>query len=283
MLIKNYLIVIRPLNVLITFISVWLAAIISTQFTLNFKVLFAALAASLVMAGANIINDIYDIRIDRINKPERLIASGIVSKRTAWKMFYFSYAPAFCFGASLGPTLFLFTLAVAGLLVWYGAHLKRTVLWGNLAVSLAGGATFIYGALAMDDWKVGIFPAIFAFLFHFGREVIKDLQDVKGDLKENAVTFAGRFGLASTVLLVNILFGILIAMTIVPYVFSYYSGIYLWFVLIGVDSVLVFVSILLWFNDSPKTLGKVSLVLKLDMFVGLISVWIGTHNVTLFT
>ena len=58
MLIKNYLIVIRPLNVVITFISVWLAAMISPDFALNYKVLFAAIAASLVMAGANIINDI---------------------------------------------------------------------------------------------------------------------------------------------------------------------------------------------------------------------------------
>ncbi len=272
----------RPLNVLLTFISVWLAAFISPYFSVTPLVGLAALSAAFILAGANVINDIYDFEIDRVNRPTRPLASGALNIKQAWRWFAVLYAAGLLTALAAGVWFFSITTVIAGLLIWYSIHLKRTVLLGNVLVSFAAGLTFIYGAMAVYDWQAGIIPAVFAFFFHLGREVIKDMQDLEGDLRNNAVTFPGKYGFKAAAFLVNILFGLLLLLTILPYIFSIYSAGYLWIVIPGVDLVLVFVMIALWFPNSPSVLGKLSGLLKIDMFVGLTAIWVGTHYAAFF-
>ncbi len=272
----------RPLNVLLTFISVWLAAFISPNFAVTPLVGLAALSAAFILAGANVINDIYDFEIDRVNRPTRPLASGALSIRQTWRWFAILYMAGLLTALAAGVWFFCIAAVIAGLLIWYSTHLKRTVLIGNILVSFAAGLTFIFGALAVYDWQAGLVPAVFAFFFHLGREVIKDMQDLEGDLQNNAVTFSGKFGLKAAVLLVNILFGLLLLLTLMPYIFSIYSAGYLWIVIPGVDGVLIFVMFRLWFPNSPSVLGKLSSLLKVDMFVGLSAIWVGTHYAAFF-
>jgi len=278
----HYFRLIRPENVLLTFISVWLAAFISPKFEFTYSILWAALSASMILAGANIINDIYDLEIDKLNRPERMIASGRISVQSAWMLFYFTYFIGFIFAWLTGASFFLIAVCMAILMVWYSSYLKRTILLGNLLVSFVAGITFIYGAMAIHDWKVGIIPAVFAFCYHLGREIIKDIQDMPGDLKNNVITFPGKHGIRSAIRLVNLIFIVLIILTLLPYIFSVYESAYFWLVIFGVDVVLIAVMFILHFRQDPKTLAILSLVLKIDMFVGLVSVWIGSHNVVFF-
>ena len=263
-----YFKIIRPLNVLLIFVSIGLAAFISPQFSITPLLGFVALSAALILAGANVINDIYDLDIDRINRPGRPLASGAITRKQAWYWFFVLYGAGLLMAFTAGFWFFISAIIMAVLLFWYSAHLKRTVLYGNILVSFAAGFTFIYGAMAVDDWQVGIIPAVFAFFFHLGREIIKDMQDMEGDLQNNVVTFPGKYGLIPTALLVNILFGLLLLLTVLPYIFSVYSSGYLWIVIPGVDLVLVFVMIRLWFTNASSVLGKLSDLLKIDMFVG---------------
>ncbi|MGD9489290.1 MAG: geranylgeranylglycerol-phosphate geranylgeranyltransferase [Calditrichaceae bacterium] len=273
---RHYLKIIRPLNVLISIISIWVAALISSQFHVNTRLILGGLVAALITCGANIINDIYDIQIDRINKPGRLLPSGAVSTETAWKFFYFSYGLALIIAVFSGWDMFFVASLVAACLYWYSAVLKRTILWGNIMVSFSTGVAFIYGAMAVYDWPAGIIPGIFAFFFHFGREIIKDMQDIEGDLSENAVTFAGKKGMKSSIALVNLIFILLITLTIVPYILNIYNLTYLFVVVFGVDLVLLIVSISIWKWNDHSALGKWSHLLKLDMVVGLIAIYLGS-------
>lgn len=277
-----YLKIIRPLNVLLTFISVWLAAFISPYFSVTPLVGLAALSAAFILAGANVINDIYDFEIDRVNRPARPLASGALSIKQAWRWFVFLYAAGLLAAIAAGVWFFSIAAVIAGLLIWYSTHLKRTVLFGNILVSIAAGLTFIFGALAVHDWQAGVIPAVFAFFFHLGREIIKDMQDMEGDLQNNAVTFPGKFGFKVAAFLINILFGLLLLLTLLPYIFSIYSEAYLWIVIPGVDAVLLFVMISLWSNSNTSVLGRLSSLLKIDMFVGLTAIWVGTHYATFF-
>ena len=272
----------RPLNVFIAFISVWIAAMLSPKFNINTTLLFASLTVALIAAGANIINDIFDLEIDKINKPDRLLASGVLSISSAWIMYVHFNFWVLVFALLSGRLFLIIAVCAVTLLFLYSLKLKRTILWGNFAVSLTSAAVFIYGAMAVNDWQAGIIPASFAFLFHFGREIIKDMQDLKGDLKYNAVTFPGRFGKKKSIILVNLVFLLLTTMTILPYIFSIYNKVYLIVVVAGVDFVIIAVSILLWFKNDAKTLGMFSHVLKLDMFIGLLAVYIGSNNVIFF-
>lgn len=272
----------RPLNVILTFSSVWLAAFISPQFSVTIRVGLAALSASFLLAGANVINDIYDLAIDRVNRPNRPLVSGALSIKEAWRWFAVLYSAGLLAALAAGIRFFIIAVLIAALLVWYSKHLKRTVLAGNLAVSFAAGLTFIYGALAVGDWRAGIIPAVFAFFFHLGREILKDMQDMEGDVQNGVFTFPGKFGAKAAILLINILFALLLAITLLPYIFSVYPVAYLWIVIPGVDLVLLFVMGALWRAGDASAFGRLSGLLKVDMFVGLLAVWTGAHHVTFF-
>ncbi len=272
---KNYLIMSRPLNILIVFLSVLLGGILVRGLTLPSALIMAGITAMLIAAGGNIINDIYDLEIDKINKPSRLLPSGRVSLRTAWFYFLFSYLCGLSVSLTLGTTLFTIAVIIAVLLYFYSFKLKRTILFGNIAVSLSGAMAFIYGAGAVGSYEKGVFPALFALLFHFGREVIKDMQDVEGDLNNQAITFAGKFGKHKSVILINFVYVLLIIITIIPYILNIYNRYYLWIVVGGVDLILLLVNVLLWIRNDGKTLGRLSHLLKLDMLIGLIALYVG--------
>lgn len=230
-------------------------------------------------AGANIINDIYDVELDRINKPGRPLPAGKITTGTAWQYFVISYFFALLGAAFCGWKMLAIAVLIGLLLAGYGIYFKRTVLAGNVVVSLSSAMAFIYGALAVDDWEAGIVPAAFAFFFHFGREVIKDMQDVPGDRANNVVTFPGLYGNRPSVVLINIIFLILIILTFIPYILSIYGTGYLLIVVPGVDLVLAFTIISLWFRQDAVFLGRLSHLLKIDMFVGLMAIVIGARNV----
>ena len=269
----------RPINVLIALMTILIAAFVTGEFQLQATLYLACITAAFMTSGANIVNDIFDVAIDRINKPRRLLPSELISIRQAWIYFYLSYALALLAALLSGWSMFLIAALIALLLYLYSAHLKRTILWGNLTVSFSTAIAFIYGAMAVGAWKAGIIPAVFAFLFHFGREIVKDMQDVKGDLADGAVTFPGRYGMVKAIILINITFLILIVLTIIPYILDIYSSYYLWVVLFGVDTVLIASSLMIWFRHDPSTLGKISHLLKLDMLVGLVAIYLGGNHV----
>ena len=270
----------RPLNVLIAGFTILIAAIVTGQFEFSAILVFAILTASFITSGANIVNDIFDIEIDRINKPKRLLPSGKVSLKSAWIYFIISYFLAIILALLSGWFMFIIAFSIGILLYTYSSYFKRTVLWGNIVVSFSTAIAFIYGAEAVGHWKAGIIPAFFSLFFHFGREVIKDMQDMEGDLAHNAVTFAGKFGKQNSIFLVNVVFFILILLTLVPYLLNIYNISYLWIVVFGVDLVLAGVSVIIWFRNDVSALGKVSHLLKLDMFVGLIAIYFGVIDVS---
>ncbi len=280
--VKYLVLLSRPLNVVIAAVSIFIAALITGAMQWNFKLLLAILSAAGITAGANIVNDIYDVEIDRINKHDRLIPSGKVRLLEAKIGFAFVYSLSLILAALSGWAMFVLATGVALLLIAYSGYFKRTVLLGNTIVSLTSALAFIYGAMAVNQWKAGIIPAVFAFMFHFGREVIKDMQDIEGDLMGNAVTFPAKYGFKKSILLVNIIFILLIGVTIVPYILGIYDHGYLLVVIFGVDTLLLYITIRLWQQHQYHHLGRWSFILKIDMLVGLLAIYMGNRHVIFF-
>lgn len=281
--VRFFYILSRPLNVFITVISIIIAALITGKFTFSPLLIYAVFTSAFIAAGANIVNDIFDVEIDKINKPNRVLAAGKISTKSAWIYFCAAYVFGLTFAFISNFSMLIIAVLISILLFLYSAYLKRTIIWGNLAVSVAAAATFLYGAQAVSNWIDGIIPAVFALFFHFGREVVKDMQDLEGDLAENAVTFAGRYGKYKSVLLINIVFGTLIILTTIPFFLGIYNLEYLWIVIIGVDLILLSVSVILWKFSDRITLGRISHILKLDMLIGLLSIYIGVSDVGFFS
>ena len=272
---KSYFILSRPLNVIIGMLSIFIGAFITGTISPLLKVLFACISGGLIAGGANVINDYFDVEIDKINKPYRPIAAGIVSPKQAFVYSIILYFIGIVFGWLVNWQAFGVSLFSSMLLYLYSAKLKRTVLWGNLSVSLVTALAFIYGGIAVNRLSYAIIPAVFSFVYHFGREIIKDVEDIKGDQADNITTFPIVHGAIPALKLATIVYTILIIITFVPYILNIF-GLYYLVVVVGiVDLVVVYVLFNMWKNYESNNLSRLSIILKLNMFAGLIAIYCG--------
>ncbi|MBN1352291.1 geranylgeranylglycerol-phosphate geranylgeranyltransferase [candidate division KSB1 bacterium] len=271
-----YLAVIRPINVVIGFLSIFMGAFITGTIQPIEKVLLACLSGALIQGAANAINDYFDLEIDLINKPHRPLPAGKVSRQEIFAFSMVLFMAGIICGGFVNTGALVIAALSSALLYLYSARLKASVLYGNLAVSLVTGMAFIYGGVAVDRFQQALIPAGFSFLFHFGREIIKDIQDVEGDEANRIVTFAIRFGKRISMQLTTAIYTVLIIATFLPYFYGIYGPAYFLVVVIGVDLVILACLISMWRAPVPAHLGKISTILKADMLVGLLAIYLGT-------
>jgi len=272
---SGFVALMRPVNGLIAFLSILLGAAVTGTVQPLWRVLLAGLSGMLVGAGGNAINDAYDVEIDRVNKPWRPIPSGRVSRRQALSFALLLMAAGTLLAAPIGWPAVGVALAASLLLVLYSARLKRTVLWGNLTVSLVSALAFIYGGLAVRRVREALIPAGFAFLFHLGREIVKDVEDMRGDRAGAAQTLPVVHGVRAAQAVVTAVFAVLIVATWLPYLAGVYDQDYFWIVLFGVDTVLLYAIWAFWRSTEPAHLARLSNLLKADMLVGLLAIYLG--------
>ncbi len=233
------------------------------------------MAGALITAAANAINDVYDLDIDRINRPYRPLPKGEVKPHEAIIFSIVCFVVGVASSALINRQALLIAFIFSVLLFLYSAIFKRMMLIGNVTVSLATAFAFIFGGVAVGHIENAIFPAIFAFLMHFGREIIKDMEDVEGDRLYQAKTLPIQFGMRPAKVLTTVLFTTLIAVTIVPFVMQVYGRWYLIIVAFGVNTVLLISLFSLWKTEARSTLRVLSAVLKADMLVGLVAIYAG--------
>jgi geranylgeranylglycerol-phosphate geranylgeranyltransferase len=266
----------RPLNVLITFVSIpvacWIAG--GTPF-LWFVFLSAGSTGALVAAGANAINDAFDIDIDRINRPYRPLPSGALTPMEAKRMWWIVSITAVGINLYLNSTALLITVFSIAILYFYSARLKRTVLAGNLVVGLMTGVAFIYGGVVVGKIERAVVPAIFAFFVNLARELLKDIEDMEGDRIEHAVTLPVKYGIKPSLLLATASLLILIFATITAAIFTLYHSAFLYIVLVA-DCLIGVSIILMWQDHSSMAMRRVSTILKISMIFGLISIVAGS-------
>jgi len=264
----------RPVNVLIGIFSIFIGALITGTIQPLGRVLLACGSGGLIAGAANAINDVFDLEIDRINRPDRPLPSGKVNPATARIFALVLFGLGVLLGALVNLPAFFIALGSALLLYFYSARLKGTVLWGNLAVSLTTALAFIYGGVAVNRFYEALIPAGFSFLFHLGREIIKDTQDVAGDAAQHAVTLPIKMGANFALATATGIYLLLIGLTLLPYFLEIYGRYYLATVVI-VDLVIVCALLSVWRYPAPKNLGRMSNLLKADMLVGLVAIFLG--------
>ena len=254
----------RPINCLITFASVLLGGWLGIH-RITEPLLFAALSAALITAGGNALNDLCGITEDRINKPHRPLPSGRLSPGIARiEMGIFLLAGILLALPLPMPALAIALTAVTSL-IFYNIYLKRVPLIGNLIISALGGLAFLYGGAAVKVISAPYLIASFAFLFHLGRELLKDLEDSAGDRQLSGSTVPISWGENSARILITGIFTILIIAMPLPALLGIYSSIYLSLILL-LNTLLIFVLIRLWQKD---TLGYLNKLLKAGMLLGL--------------
>lgn len=249
----------------------FVAAFVVNQHSLrDISLWILSLSTVLIAAGGYIINDYYDVKIDYVNKPHRVVVGKDIARRQAI-LFHVVLS---CLGVALGVLLGWRILAVnifsVLLLWWYSNNLKRLALVGNLAVALLTGLS-IYAVeiLYKTGNQIILLYAAFAFFMTLIREIIKDMEDLKGDTTFGCKTLPIVYGIRKTKL---ILYGLvllfLIIVTVVniiyePLPFSYY----VFFLYVP----LVFVVYRLMRADTTKDFRRLSNLCKIIMLLGILS------------
>nr|WP_236050054.1 geranylgeranylglycerol-phosphate geranylgeranyltransferase [Hymenobacter negativus] len=161
-------------------------------------------AALLVAAAGYIINDYYDVKIDAINRPDRLVIGRVVNRRMAMLAHMVLSGVGVLVAGWLHPVLGLVTLGTALLLWGYSARFKRLALVGNASIAMLTAALVLLPELQLqlerhDGHSSVVWPyALAAFLLTMVREIVKDVEDMRGDAQHGCRTLPLVWGVART-------------------------------------------------------------------------------------
>ena len=270
----------RPLNGLITALSVGIGALTADQVPAWSAILLAALSAALINGAGNAFNDLLDIDVDRINRPLRPLPAGRLSPNAA-RIESLVLALAGCVLAFwLSPWHGVIALAVAALLAVYSISLKHSLLWGNMLVAVVGASAFPYGALAAGDIGRSWIPVLFAFLFHLGREIVKDIEDVAGDQVRGERTLPLCWGRIQAGVLAAFVYLLLVGFTWMPFFMGLYGALYA-LALLPVHALVGYVLWQLYRQRAVLTDDRLGRLLKVGMFLGLVAIVVGEAVVAL--
>ncbi|HFS67540.1 MAG TPA: hypothetical protein ENK67_04935 [Flavobacteriia bacterium] len=243
--------------------------------------LLFVLAILLITASGNIINDIFDLQIDSINKPDKQIIGKTISKQKAIFLYWFFNTVSILNGIYLSyktanyNIIFIF-LIVIFLLFLYSKKLKGTILIGNLIIAFLTPLPILvltYFDVPNSTLKlITLIPIIIYYIFgvllNLIRELIKDMQDFKGDKMYNIKTFAVVFGKKKTIQVIQFLsmLTLLSIMYLVWIIWKHHKILSLY--------LLVFIALPLLYlllNYKKITAKKSSSLLKMIMLFGLFS------------
>ncbi len=310
---------IRWRNLLIVFLTQWfiwqcviqpMVAWSAVPVFLNaFHFLLLTCSTIFIAAAGYIINDYFDVRIDVINRPDKVIIERVISRRAAilWHSLLniAGFLLALYLARKMGNYMVVSIQLVCTLLLWfYSTTFKRQFVTGNVVVALLTGLTvmilavyepalyhhinFRYfltegGRVVVNPFGVIAVYTYFAFMLTWMREIVKDMEDFKGDAEDGCVTMPIRIGLQRSTRYV-IFFGVLAILPLCVAAFKLFYG--RWSVLGGYIFAALIVPLVLWLfflrrKATAKHYGDASRWLKIIMLAGIASLllyyWLQYH------
>lgn len=250
----------------------------------------------LIAAAGYIINDYFDVKTDKINRPETVVIDVIIKRRWAMILHIIFNAVGLLLGLYLAIKchsliLLMFQILSILLLWFYSTHFKKQLLVGNIVVSLLtatiplmpmvyeyyliGGINSLTSFLIGDFLKTLVIIVLgysaFAFLTSFAREVIKDMEDYKGDIQTGCKTMPIVWGIITskvvTFFIIIITMGLLLLASFKFYKEQQFIGVY--YILGVVLLPLTFLLIQTIRAKTSKDFKMASLLLKFTMLFGI--------------
>lgn len=277
--------VVRGYNILLIVIAQYLASIFifSPQKSLKYVLLdldlyFIVLATTCVIASGYIINNFYDLDADRINRPIKHKIDTIVTQKTKLIIYFLLNFIGFLFAFLVSWRAALF-FSVYIFLIWLYSHkLKKYPLIGLFSAVILAILPFFAVFVYYKNFSEIIFThAAFLFFVLLIRELIKDMENIKGDFVQNYQTIVVRYGEYFTKLLISLIS----VLTLNPIYFLlkypeiggmkyyFYTSIF----------VLLIFNLLLWLNKSPKNYLLLHVILKLLIIAGVFSLALIDYSV----
>tara|TARA_B100001250_G_C19727486_1_gene756797 strand:+ start:299 stop:1150 length:852 start_codon:yes stop_codon:yes gene_type:complete len=271
----HYFHIIRPLNVLISGITVIVAAYLLNDLH-NYLTLSTAFIVMLYCGSANILNDIRDIHTDTINKPNR---STIVLNNPKFNQQALFIAYLFIMlGAAIAVSYFslyanLFLLFTICMIFLYTPVLKGIPLLGNMVISFILSSVFIFTEIVLtNQFHTLLYPSILTFLLTFIREIIKDIADINGDRESGINTWPVLFGINSTKYILLILTFLLLVLSTYPYYIKLYHFNYFILLVFFVQIPLVGCIFYLWKHSNSIVCVRLSIITKYITIAGVMTI-----------
>lgn len=253
-----------------------------------------------IAAGGAIINAIFDQDTDSENRPDSVIVGKYITESKAYNLYV-----AFTFtGVAIGfylsnvierPNFAIVFILIASTLYLYAASLKQSLLIGNIIIALLLSASVLIiglfdllpatydGNQAIMGLLFGILIdyAVFTFTINLIREIVKDIEDINGDLSQGMSTLPIVIGVPKTTKVV-------FALSFIPIIcIFYYLKVYIFdgnliissiYGLIFIASPLLYFTVKIWSAKDPKDFHHLSTILKWILFFGILSILVISLN-----
>lgn len=182
-----------------------------------------------ISASILVLNDYLDIETDRINAPSRPITSNLVSALEALYFSIFLLVAGVIISYFLGLTLLVISIGLAIIGFLYNRFFKKSGIIGNLLVSFSVGTTFVFGgaSVGLPFHKTVLFFGLIAALIDLGEEIAADAMDVKGDLLIDSKSLAIKHGKPFALKISSLIFFTVLLLSVLPFLFKWFSTIYL--------------------------------------------------------
>ena len=279
MTLSGLLTLIRPLNSTMVGLAVIVGMVVSDFPKMSYlNAAMGFLTGFFISSYSMIINDRYDIEVDRVNNPSRPLVKGSVSIKEA------EVAAATLLALGLATSILLgwITLLIAALfalIAWlYNFRVKRYGLLGNTLVSASVAIPYIYGAVAIGaaDEPLIYFLALTSFLAGLGREVVKTICDVKGDEIRDIRSVARVWGAKAAAKVSSIFFISAILTSLMPLILGIVGLVY-GILVSSPICIFIVLTIKILRDSSAESAYLVKRVALLGMLLGLIAFMVGGY------
>lgn len=268
------------------------------------------LSVVVIAAGGYVINDYFDVKIDRINRPDDLVVTRVISRDGAMHLFQVLTIVGVLMGGVVSWwahswTLLFIYIVIPGLLWFYSASYKRMFLVGNIVVAFASAIVPLLVAIVNADhlrhlygealaytpivgelyvWLGGF--AGFALLTTLAREMVKDIEDIEGDREMECRTMPIVWGVKVTKMVVTLVLLITAALiaymafAVLPFA-SDWQSFSTRYIVFGLMVPILCVMLLLWAAKTPIEYRRTQLIIKFTMFMGVMYSFVIQQNLLL--
>lgn len=233
------------------------------------------MATMFIAAGGYVVNDYFDLKIDRMNRPDKVVVTNSISKKDAMQMYIIFTVAGVGIGLAAAIALKSFTIAfifiiVAGLMWFYSSSYKRMLIVGNLMVALMAALVPLLPAFAAKEKLVSTFGeivlnvpvvaniytmccgiAFFVFILTVITEILKDINDQYGDREMECHTIPVVWGDLAAKIIVSALSVIFIGLTVAAsHLMPFFHNLYTFrFVMTFLLVPLIFMNYYIWSNS----------------------------------
>ena len=267
-------------------------------YTLTQSLFYLLMTASVFIAAAGyIINDYFDINIDHVNKPDKMVVEKIIKRRSAILLHWVITSVGLLISLYVSfKTSFIIIIAnlLCALLLWvYSTTFKKQLLSGNIIISLLTAWTVMVLYFAANNtyhftiqfpqeiftamnriFKFAVLYAGFAFIISLVREVVKDIEDIQGDAKYNCKTMPIVWGIQSSKVFAGVWLVVLTGALSIILFYALQLGWWLatLYCLVMVVAPLIWILRKLYTAQNTQQYHQLSSIIKLVMLSGIVSI-----------